>query len=157
MHPQIESLFDTAETRYLQPDELNVISQYVDSLPQRLDAYRTLRDRELEVMQRVADLLQAQMPNETVENLERSIKNALLTLRYCAMAMLLNDESFVKERLLGWLSDTTKIYNSQTIDRALYQLLNQQLAQALDAQAMRFLQPMLVLAQTILLQEPTVV
>jgi hypothetical protein len=153
MHPQIEALFDEAENRYLKPEELTQISQYVDSLPARLDAYRALRDRELEIMQQVADQLQAAMPQEAIENLERSIKNALLTLRYCAMGMLLNNDSFVKERLLNWLSSTVGVFNTRTIDVALYRLLNQQLAQSLNPAHMTLLVPQLKLAQTVLLQQ----
>jgi hypothetical protein len=153
MHPQIEALFDEAENRYLKPEELTQISQYVDSLPARLDAYRALRDRELEIMQQVADQLQMAMPQEAIENLERSIKNALLVLRYCAMGMLLNNDSFVKERLLSWLSSTVGVFNTRTIDLALYRLLNQQLAQSLSSIHMSLLVPQLKLAQTVLLQQ----
>jgi hypothetical protein len=152
MHPQIEAIFDEAENRYLTPDELGLISQYVDSLPERLEAYRTLRDRELEVMQRVADQLQAAMPQEDVKNLERSIKNALLLLRYCAMGMLLDDESFVKDRLLGWLQGTLSSYNIQAIDSTLYRLLNQQLSQTLSASQLNLFTPILTMAQNSLLQ-----
>ena len=122
MHPQIETIFDEAEHRYLKPEELGVINQYVNSLPERLDTYRMLRDRELEIMQQVADQLEAALPNETVENLERSLKNALLLLRYSAMGMLLNDEAFVQSRLLSWLMTTISIHNTQAIDTALFPL-----------------------------------
>ncbi len=152
MHPQIEAIFNEAENRYLTPDELGLISQYVDSLPERLEAYRTLRDRELEVMQRVADQLQAAMPQEDIKNLERSIKNALLLLRYCAMGMLLDDESFVKDRLLGWLQGTLSSYNIQAIDSTLYRLLNQQLSQTLNASQLNLFTPILTMAQNSLLQ-----
>lgn len=155
MHPQIQALFDEAENRYLKPQELSLLSQYVSSLPARLDAYRTLRDRELEVMQRVADQLQAEMPQEDVATLERSIKNALLVLRYCSMGMLLNDETFVQTRLLDWLSQSMSVYNTQRIDQALYRLLNQSLVQALNANQMSLLQPQIKLAQDFLLQQPT--
>lgn len=152
MHPNIESLFDEAENRYLKPDELNLINQYVGSLPARMDAYRALRDRELEVMQAVADQLQAELPQEKVENLERSIKNALLVLRYCAMGMLLDDEEFVQKRLLSWLSETLKAYDTQAIDTILYRLLDQKLAQALSPQQVQLLNPQLKKAEAVLLQ-----
>ncbi|EKQ69626.1 hypothetical protein OsccyDRAFT_2264 [Leptolyngbyaceae cyanobacterium JSC-12] len=153
MHPQIEALFDEAESRYLKPEELAVLSQYVDSLPARLMTYCTLRDRELEIMQQVADQLQLELPQEKVEHLERAIKDGLLTLRYCAMGMLLNDENFVKERLMSWLSGTMSLYNSQTINTVLYRLLNQRLTEALGTQAMRLLTPPLLIAQALLLDE----
>lgn len=149
MHPQIEALFDEAESRYLKPEELAVLSQYVDSLPARLTTYRALRDRELDVMQQVADQLQLELPQEKTEHLERALKDALLTLRYCAMGMLLNDEKFVKERLMSWLSGTMSLYNSQTINTVLYRLLHQRLTEVLGTQAMSFLTPPLMMAQTL--------
>ncbi|MDI9638139.1 hypothetical protein QQ054_35255 [Oscillatoria amoena NRMC-F 0135] len=152
MHPKLETLFEEAENRYLKPEELNVLSQYVESLPERLEVYRQIRDREIDIMQTVADRLTAQFPQESKETLERSIKNALLMLRYCAMAMLLNDEAFVKERLLGWLAQSIQTYKTQPIDSALYKLLNQQLAQSLTAKQINLLKPALVLAQTSLLK-----
>lgn len=153
MHQHLETLFDEAENRYLKPEELKLLSQYVESLPQRMEAYRLLRDQEIELMQQVADQLQAALPQEKTEALERSIKNALLMLRYCAMAMLLNDESFVVERLLGWLSRTMQAYDSQKIDATLYRLLNQRLTQVFSPQQMSLLSPPLLLAQKSLLKQ----
>lgn len=155
MHPQIETIFDEAEHRYLKPEELGVINQYVNSLPERIDTYRTLRDRELEIVQQVADQLETVLPQETVENLERSLKNALLLLRYSAMGMLLNDEAFVQERLLSWLSTTISIHNTRAIDKTLFRLLNQRLTQALTAQQINLVGPYIAKVQTAILQAPT--
>ncbi|OLP18862.1 hypothetical protein BST81_08060 [Leptolyngbya sp. 'hensonii'] len=151
MHPQIEAIFDEAESRYLKSEELDVLNQYVETLPIRLETYRRLRDEELAVMQQVADQLQAELPQEKIANLERSIKNALLMLRYCAMAMLLNDESVVHERLLSWLRQNVQTYSTQTIDVVLYRLLNQRLSQTLSLQQMNLFSPLLKLAQSELL------
>lgn len=147
MHPQIESAFNEAENRYLHPEELGVITQYVESLPKRMHAYRTLRDKEMTIMQQVADQLVKTLPGETTEALERSIKNALLVMRYCAMGMLLNNEAFVKERLHTWMGQSMKAYHSQTIDFALYELLTQSLNQSLTPQQLSFFNPMLAAAQ----------
>jgi hypothetical protein len=149
MHPQIEAVFNEAEKRYLNPQELEVINQYVNSLPVRLDAYRTIRDRELEIMQQVADQLQLAMPQEATTTLEQSIKNGLLMLRYCSMGMLLNDETFVKERLINWLAGS--LHNTQKIDTELYRLLNQKLYQTLSSSQLNLLTPMLNMAQQALL------
>jgi hypothetical protein len=152
MHPQIEALFDEAETRYLKPEELTLINQYVGSLPARLDVYRTVRDRELEVMQWVADQLQTQLPQESVEALERSLKNALLVLRYCAMGMLLDDEAFVQTRLLRWMTETLKAYDTRAIDEMLYRLLNQRLVQTLSQKQASLFIPQLQKAEIAVLQ-----
>lgn len=151
MHSELEAIFDHAESRYLKPEELNILSQYVTSLPDRLETYRQLRDKELDIMQAVADELPNQLPNAETSHLERSIKNALLVLRYCAMAMLLNEEKFVKDRLLNWLSRTIQTYQTQEVDAVLYRLLNQQLTKILTTQQLNLLKPSLALAQNTLL------
>lgn len=156
MHPPIQAIFDDAENRYLKSEELTVLNQYVQSLPNRLEMYRLVRDQEIEWVQQVANQLQAEMPQEPVENLERSLRNALLVLRCCAMGMLLNDESFVEKRLFSWFSATSSVYNTRSIDAALYRLLEQTLSQALAPNQLDLLSPLLNQAQALLLQEETV-
>ena len=147
MHPQIDSIFDDAESRYLKPEELKIVSQYVESLPARLEVYRRLRDQEIEIMQWAADQLQTAMPQEKPEILERSIKNALLMLRYCAMSMLLNDGNLIQERYVAWIAEVNQVYKTDAIDKTLNQYLNQRLNQVLGAKGMSLLKPMLALAQ----------
>jgi hypothetical protein len=156
MHPDIEALFDDAESRYLKIEELSVLNQYVDSLPERLEAYRHLRNHEVDIMQPVADELQASLPHVSIENLERSLKTAILLLRHSAMAMLLNDEAFLQKRLLNWVEKTAKVYNTQPVDQVLYPILERKLGQVLTAQQMGFLKPPLALAQQALLNPTSV-
>ena len=150
MNSNIETLLDVAEDRYLKPEELTALGQYVTSLSDRLVIYRTLRDQEVQIMQPVADQLQAQYAQEPTEKLERCIKNALLVLRDCAMAMLLDDNNFVRDRLSGWLTEVTQVYNTQAVDQQLYSLLEAKLAQTLPANQMGLLKPYLQTAQSIL-------
>jgi hypothetical protein len=147
MNHLIEAAFDDAENRYLKPEEMALVSQYAQSIPARLEAYRSLRDHEIEIMQWVADQIQAEMPIEPVENLERSIKNGLLMLRCCAMAMLLDDESYVQNRFLVWAKPMTEVYGSQVVDTTLHGLMNHRLNQVLGVERMRFLTPLLEQAQ----------
>lgn len=153
MHPHIEELFDDAETRYLKVEELRLVAQYVSSVPERLTAYRNLRDCELDVMQAVADQLQAEMPQEPEATLERSITHALLLLRHCAMALLLDEEAILQDRFLSWVRPSIEVYNTQAIDSRLHQLLNQRLNQVLGKQ-MALLNPILLSAQQALLMAP---
>lgn len=155
MNPQIEMLLDEAENRYLKPEELDTLSQYVSSLPHRLAAYQYLRDHELEVMQPIADQLQAQFPQERSEVLERSLKNALLVLRYCAMAMLLHDPSFVQAQRVDWLAQVARAYHTQPIDQQLYPLLIQQLRKGLNPQQLSWIELHLQTAQNLLLNPQT--
>ena len=151
MHPQIEAMFDEAENRYLKPEELASLSQYVESLPSRIKTYRYLRDQEITIMQDVAKNLEKQFPNEEVATLERCLKNALLILRYSAMGMLLNDDNFLKHRLIHWLEGTAKACQTETIDQVLYQLLNARLDEVLAEAQVQLLTPNLHLAEGVLI------
>ena len=150
MHPQIEAMFDEAENRYLKPEELGCLNQYIESLPNRLETYRYLRDQEITIMQDVAENLEKQFSNEDIATLERCLKNALLILRYSAMGMLLNDENFLKHRLINWLEGTAKAYQTEAIDQMLYQLLNTRLNDVLTAAQVQLLIPHLQLAEGVL-------
>lgn len=155
MNPKLQTLFDEPEKRYLGTEELNLLSQYVGSLPERIKVYRQLRDQELSLMQQVADQLQQSIPEASVELQERAIKTALLVLRYSAMAMLLDDPAFVEQRLEGWLRPILAAYETQSVDTVLHELLNQQLTQLLTTQQMGLLAPSLKQAQDMLLQSDT--
>jgi hypothetical protein len=140
-------MFDAAENRYLQQDELDVLTNYVESLPDRIDTYRCLRDREVNIMQTVADQLEVQFPKESQHMLERCLKNALLVMRYASMAMLQNDPEILDQKLITWLSETNAVYNTQAIDAALYPMLNQQLAATLTASQLELIRPYISTAQ----------
>ncbi len=152
MPSPIEAVLDEAENRYLKPEELKDVATYVMSLPDRADAYRAVRDHELTVMQQVADQLQAEMPRAATAAIEHSLKNGILVLRYCAMSMLLDDETFVQTRLLNWLSESIQTQDVGAIDAALYPLMIENLTQTLTSKQLTFLEPLLTLAQNALLQ-----
>jgi hypothetical protein len=72
MHPSLESIFNDAETRYLNAKELDVVGDYVHSIPSRLEVYRFLRDEEVNILQPVVDQLQQKFPNSDAKRIERS-------------------------------------------------------------------------------------
>ncbi len=147
MHPAIETIFDEAENRYLKPEELGVLNTYVESLPERMETYRLIRDQEIEVMQHVADQLESRFTDKSQAVLERCLRNALLVMRYASMSMLLNDESFLTNRLVKWLEETASVYETRDIDTALYQSLNQRLSEILTQDQVSLIRPHLTSAE----------
>ena len=150
MHPEIEALLDHAENRFLKNEELAIFKRYAATLAQRLKVYEFLRDKEVAIFQPIANQLQETFPQEKQENLERSLTHWLLALRHCAMAMLLNDSVFLKERLLDWLSGIVQAHKSQEIEATIFKLLQARLKELLSEQALAILQPFLDQASTIL-------
>ncbi|MGD1908291.1 MAG: hypothetical protein ACFB0C_20195 [Leptolyngbyaceae cyanobacterium] len=150
MNPTLETLFDEPEKRYLQSDELNLLSQYVSSVPERIKVYRQLRDSEVQVMQPVADQLQQRFSKVPEAALKRSIQNGLLVLRYAAMAMLMDDPSFMTKRLQSWLPEMVAAYDTLAVDEALHQLLAQRLSSSLTGQQFALISPALEVTQQLL-------
>jgi hypothetical protein len=151
MDVKVKELIDKAQERYLKANELDALDVYVRSLPVRLQLYRHLRDREIPIMQAVADQVVAELADDQTANIEKGIKNLALVLRYCAMGMLLNDENFLKERLLGWLEQVMSQPSMRRVNESLYKNLNQVLRQELSAEQMNLLQPLITAAQVTLI------
>lgn len=147
---KLDALFDSPDKQYLDASDLSTLSQYVSSLPERMAVYRTLRDQEIAIMQPIADALE-QRAGHPEAMVERSVRNGLMVLRYAAMAMLLDDEGFVDDRLQGWLPEMVKAYETQAADQMLFQLLQQQLGKVFSPAQLGLLKPSLEKAQSLML------
>ena len=151
MYPEIKTLLNQAEQHYLQPEEIKTFKNHVLSISTRLEAYELLRDNELSIFQPIADQLLATFPQDAPENLERGLKNWLSVMRYCAMAMLLNNPEFIQRRLLEWLTDLVQVHQTQGIDMTIYQLLQTRLPEFLSSEHLALVQPFLASAEETLL------
>jgi hypothetical protein len=151
MMPKIQELINQAQDRYLASDELGLMESYISSLPDRLKLYRLIRDRELDILQAVADQVQTELPNVTDDELEAGVKNLILVLRYSSMAMLLNDENFLKQRLLNWLEGIMSMRDMRRLNETLYKLLNQRLKTQFSPTQIALIQPLITAAQVTLI------
>lgn len=141
MNPKLAALFDEPEKAYLKVDELNTLSQFVSSLPERINFYQRLRNEEITLMQAVANALQQQFPQASDEQLKRSLQSGILMVRYAAMAMLIDDTDLVTNRLATWLPEIVEAYDTRSIDVALYQLIKTQFAGRFSPAQMALLSP----------------
>lgn len=151
MVPKIQELINQAQDRYLASDELGLMESYISSLPERLKLYKLIRDREIPILQAVADSVPNELPSITDEDLETGVRNLILVLRYSSMAMLLNDENFLKERLLNWLEGIMSMRDMRRLNETLYKLLNQELRQQLSPTQLTLIQPLITAAQVTLI------
>jgi Phycobilisome protein len=152
MNPNFQSLLYDAEERYLKSGEIDALKSYTTSLSQRLETYEILRDKEIAIFQPIANQLSASFPNQEPE-LERSLRNWLAVLRYCAIAMLQNNSEFLERRLLEWLTDIVRVHQVQAIDSALYSALQKQIASMLTDKQYSLLQPFLAQSATKLVSD----
>jgi hypothetical protein len=150
MNTETKNLVYQAESRYLTPQELGVFDRKVESMAKRLSLYKLLRDREIKIVQAVADQIEVQMPKADPNTLELGIKNLLLVMRYCAMSILTDNPAFLKTRLLDWLEQVTPAYEMKAVNVTLYKLLNQTLKKELNSEQLILLQPLITTAQSTL-------
>jgi Phycobilisome protein len=154
MQSHFETLFEAANDHYPRSEDINTVTQYAASLPERLKAYQRLRDQEVKLLQKVVDQLQEQFPETSDEILERSLRNGALVLRYCGMGMLTNDLDFVRSRISSWLSESLPT-EQHPAEAALFQLVEKLLSQLLTPNQQALFQPMFTLAIDVLNQAAT--
>lgn len=152
MHPELLSLLEKAEQRYLEPQEVELYRRHAASLNRRLQTYESLRDQENKIFQQVADRLVAAFANEPQENLERCLKYWLLIVRYSATAMLLNDQSYLQNRLQDWVKVFLETYETHSIDAKLYDLLMNELTKELPPEHLRLVEPVLQKAKDMVIE-----
>jgi Phycobilisome protein len=155
MHPELLSLLETAEQRYLEPKEIELYRRHATSLNRRLQTYETLGEQETQIFQAVADQLVKALPNESQENLERCLKYWLLIVRYSATAMLINDLSYLQNRLQDWVKGLLETYETYAIDVQVYELLMQELKNYLSQDDIRLLDPVFQKAKDLIISNQT--
>ncbi len=149
---RVADLLQKSEDRFLNAEEIAVLSNFVAGMPLRLQIYKKLRDREVPILQAVADQVDRDLPSAAVEDVKKAITSLMLVLRYCAMALLMNnDEAFLKQRILRWLEQVSAAYNLRRINEVIFRHLNQLLSQEFSPAELALLQPLITTAQVTLI------
>jgi hypothetical protein len=146
MHPQLKTLLHEAEYRYLELEDLQNFQTHVDRLSDCLAVYSLIENNEVNIFQNVADRLIKEFRQVEESTIEKSLCNWLTVLRYCAMAMVLNNRDFLNLRLLEWLTGLVRVRQDKAIEARLYEILIEQLSQVLSIEQMMLLNPFLEVA-----------
>ncbi len=156
MHTDIAQLLYKAEDTYLENQDVALYRYNVASMAESLEAYEMLRDREVHVFQLMADELEETFPTASRAELEDAIKQWVLILRYCAMAMLLNNPEYLTLRLSNWFKDILQFRTLAEMDNTLYQLLLENLEDIMTEKHYDRIKPFLSQVKTSLLEQLSV-
>lgn len=129
MHTDLTAFFHLTQHHYLSNAEMTEFKKHIDSLRERLEVYECLREQELTIFQLIADQIEEIFIDTEPRVLTRCLKHWISILRYCAMAMLLNNPEYLQHRLLEWLTDIVQAHDTNKIDQEICQLLQVQLAE----------------------------
>ncbi|MBR8830142.1 MAG: hypothetical protein N5P05_002800 [Chroococcopsis gigantea SAG 12.99] len=147
MQTDLENYWHMAENHYLNKNEVAGFKKEIGILKQRLSLYETLRDKEITILQAVADRVEVQDDKMA----EKAFQHWIATLRYCAMAMLLNNPEFLSHRLLEWLTDIVQSYEIQGIEAEIVKELEIELKTVLSLEDYGLISPFLDQAKNTLI------
>lgn len=154
MIEKLNLLFHAAEENYLQDTDLHTYEALIENLEERLDLYEKLRGMEDKLVQRLALNLQEGYPSEPPRRLQLALQNHVLVMRYCAMAMLIDDRDFLKYRLLEWLTEVVAAHDLQEIQNSLDRFMQKRLKKFLSSSERELIEPYLQLAKEMMLEQP---
>ena len=127
MLSQLKHLSLEAEGRYASDTELQFMSDYVQSFNLRLQTYQKLQALEVTLVQQAYAKLRSIDPNffgQGKEDLSAKWKrDTLRTLRYTAVAVLMNDPDMMRERFLLWFQTIMRAFGAERSCNATYQVL----------------------------------
>ncbi|MCJ2541709.1 phycobilisome protein [Thermostichus vulcanus] len=154
MNLMFADLLQNAEGRYLHPNELKSLHDYVEGIPKRVRIYQVLQSKESELLDRVIEKFQPMLPNLTrrhgVLAWERCRRDLSMVWRYCCMAMLLNDEDYLRDKLLYWLETILKSFKMRDECKPAYKLMLDSLPYVFGSEESEMIRPYLILAKTML-------
>jgi Phycobilisome protein len=106
----LEKSFLQADGRYLTPQEMRSIEQFLQSYASRLNVYQVLRDNNAAFVEQALKKMGQEYPDLMQKHAPRCQYDMAETLRYISLAVLRDDEIFFKEQVMAWLDSILLAY-----------------------------------------------
>lgn len=146
----LENVLDRADGSYIKPEDLLTLDRSIASWQQRRKTYDLIQAKENIILEQVMQQIQSTAPNMaakmTPDGVNKCNRDMALVLRYCATAMLLQDEELLKDRLLYWMQNIMVALQKQRLNNLLYQTLQKSVQENLPTENANLLLPYLTIA-----------
>jgi tRNA A37 N6-isopentenylltransferase MiaA len=146
----LENVLDRADGSYIKPEDLLTLDRSIASWQQRRKTYDLIQAKENIILEQVMQQIQSTAPNMaakmTPDGVNKCSRDMALVLRYCATAMLLQDEELLKDRLLYWMQNIMVALQKQRLNNLLYQTLQKSVQENLPTENANLLLPYLAIA-----------
>ena len=121
----LSQMIDESDNRYFSEQEYGQLLTYAESVSTRLTVAREVETAEAEILAEVDQRLAAANGEKIDASVKQEhLKCMTLVIRYDVQAMLLNDPTFLDERILHFLASMLKSFGlSQDYIRKSYQAL----------------------------------
>ncbi len=149
-----KTTIQNADGRYLNTSELQALEDYLSSFALRLQTHQLLKEQEALLIERALARYAQEDPHLQTRfgpnARERCGQDMTEILRYCAVALLRNDEDYLKENLLFWLQTVMRALDKQDSCDLAYRLLQEVIQEILPADSARLANQYIALAQEML-------
>lgn len=152
----LENVLDRADGSYIAPEDLQTLDRAIASWQQRRQTYNLIQAKENSILEQVMRQIQASAPDIaaklTHDGGNKCNRDMALVLRYCATAMLLQDEEILKDRLLYWMQNIMVALKNQRVNDFVYRSLQKSVQANLPRENADLLAPYLAIAHQWLCQ-----
>jgi hypothetical protein len=146
----LENVLDRADGSYITPEDLRTLDQAIDSWQQRRQTYDLVQTKENAILAQVMQQIQTTAPDVaakvTHDGGNKCNRDMALVLRYCATAMLLQDENLLKDRLLYWMQNIMLALKNQRVNDFVYRSLQKSIQANLPKENADLLLPYVAIA-----------
>ena len=146
----LENVLDRADGSYITPEDLRILDGAIASWQQRRQTYDLLQTKENVILEQVMQQIINTAPDVavkvTVDGGNKCNRDMALVLRYCATAMLLQDEELLKDRLLYWMQNIMLALKNQRVNDFVYRSLQKSVQANLPKENADLLMPYLAIA-----------
>lgn len=139
-----------ADGRYLDSQELQPLEEYVQSYAIRLETYQQLRDAGEKVVLMALRKLATTYPELVQQHGGRCKYDMSEVLRYIAIAILRDDETFFKDQMMVWLDTILLAHKRQAQCGQAYRNLQEAIVATLPASATNLVRPYMDLITQVL-------
>lgn len=149
MLKQLEQLSLEVDGRYATDAELLFLSDYVQSFQRRVQVYQQLQELEAAIVQQTYSRIRSLDPallHYGDEDISRKWKHdTIRTLRYTAVAVLLDDSEMLRERFLLWFQTIMRSFGAQRSCNFTYQVMQEVIQEYLSPSQAGLVCPLLEL------------
>lgn len=132
-----------ADGGYLDAQGLRPLEQFVQSYTTRLEAYQQIRDQAPKLIQYSLKKLGQAHPDIVAKHGPRCQYDMSEVLRYIALSILRDDETFFKEQMMSWLDTILLAYKRHAHCTTAYRYLQEAANAALSPTTSGLMRPYL--------------
>jgi len=159
MLTQTQNLYRETDGRYANDEELQFLRDYIQSFPLRVTTYNKIRTSEALIVQQVQAQIRATAPQVLMrgdQDLSAKWKqDTIRILRHSALALLLDDQDGLRDRLLLWFQTIMRAFNAQKSCDITYSIMQEVIESLLTPKEATLLRPILEYNRQVLSQAST--